>query len=384
MLATIAAIPVEDSITLSGLGTVAKLFGMATFAAWALTVFVTRRMRTPDTFHGLALALVAWVGLSLFWSLDKGTTLVRIETFLQLLALTVIAWDVLASDRAVRAALQAMSFGMWIAAASVYVNFSRGAESKYGRFGSFGPDPNYLAILLAIGMTLAWYQSMDTDRRALRVLNVLYVPVAAVALVLTGSRTGVVAIAVVAGYILSTVRRLRPASFVVLLLVIIGAVAAGSALVPETTLERIGSVGEEVTEGDLSGRAGIWFEARDEFLERPLVGVGAGASRAVLRGRVGHNVAITFGLELGIVGLALFAGMVISAMRFLRLLPQSYRRMWLAVLGIWAIGSLTMSLETRKLTFILFTLALAAGAASSHERTRRPAAALTTGPTGRG
>jgi len=357
LIATLLAIPVEDVWDLPGVGTLAKVLGLLAFGAWALSVLASGRMRATDAFHAFAFSLVAWVGLSLFWSLDTNTTLERIETFLQLLALSIVVWDICVSERMIGAALQALVFGLWVAAGSVFVNFARGVEAYYGRFASTGADPNYLAMTLALGIPMAWHLSLRTPNRALRVFNMLYIPVAGVAMGLTGSRGGFVAGFVAVAYILSTVKQLRPAGLVGLLVIVAVAITTISSIVPDTTFERIGSVGTEFAEGDLNGRAGIWLEARDAFVERPVFGIGAGASRAVLpTGKVGHNVAITMGLELGIVGLFLFGGMVGSALRAAAQGHQPDRRMWLVLLAIWGIGSLSLSLETRKFTWILLTL----------------------------
>ena len=125
------------------------------------------------------------------------------------------------------------------------------------------------------------------------------------------------------------------------------------------------SLGDEIGEGDLNGRVAIWLEAWDAFLEYPVAGIGAGASRAVVStGNVPHNVALTLALELGIVGLILFGGMVAAALRWSPSLPPRDRRMWWAVVAIWAVGALSLSVETRKLTWVVFSLLLAATAAA--------------------
>lgn len=357
LIATLVAIPIEDVWDLPGVGTLARVLGLLAFGAWALSVLASGRTRAPDTFHAFAFGLVVWVGLSLFWSLDTNATLERIETFLQLLALSIVIWDICVTERMVGAALQALVFGLSVAATSVFVNFARGVEAYYGRFASTGADPNYLSMTLALGMPIAWYLSLRSPNRALRIFNMLYVPVAAVAMGLTGSRGGFVAGFVAIAYILSTVKQLRPAGLGGLLVVIGLAITTILLIVPETTFERMGSVGDEITEGDLNGRVGIWLEARDAFVQRPLFGIGAGATRAVLpTGKVGHNVAITMGLELGIVGLLLFGGMVGSAIRAAARGHQPDRPMWFALLAIWGIGSLSLSLEPRKFTWILLTL----------------------------
>ncbi len=365
MLATLVTIPFEDVVKLPGLGTVARLFGLAAFATWAVSALASGTMRKPDASHVFAYGLVVWVGLGVFWSFDPGSTLDRIETFLQLLALSLLVWDLVDSAAAVRASIQALVIGLSVAAGSVFVNFARGVEAYYGRFASSGSDPNYLAMTLALGMPFAWYLAHHSPRRALRIANGAYLPVAAVAVALTGSRGGLLATSVALFYILVTIRRLRPAGFIALLILLGVATATAIQVVPESSFERIASVDEELIDGDLNGRAGIWLEARDAFFDRPVLGIGPGASRATLpTGKVGHNVVITVALELGIVGLALFVGFVAGTLRYLRSLPTSDRRLWLSVVAVWGVGSLSLSLETRKLTWVLFNLVLVASVAA--------------------
>jgi O-antigen ligase len=334
---------------------------LAAFAVWALSAWASGRMREPAVFHALALFLVVWVGLSLFWSLDPAETTDRIQTFLQIFALLLITWDLCDSDVALRQSLQALVLGLFVAAGSVFYNFAQGVQAYYGRFAASGADPNYMAMTLAMGLPLAWYLSTQPGARWLRWLNVLYLPVGIVATALTGSRGGLVATVVAVGYVLSTVRSLRPGGIVGLLLVFALGVGALSTVVPDYTFERIASLDDELSEGDLNGRAGIWNEASDAFGRRPIAGVGAGASRAALpTGKVGHNVLITVGLELGIVGLGIFCALVFAAVRKFGSLSAPDRRFWAVMLLIWSVGSLSLSLETRKITWILFTLVLVA------------------------
>lgn len=357
LLATLTSIPFEDVFKLPGIGTLARVFGLMTFAAWGLSAFSRGTMRRPHLFHTFAYGFVVWVGLSLFWSLDTTSTIERIETFLQLMALSVVAWDLLDSRAAINAAIQSLVLGLWVAAGSLFLNFAQGAEAYYGRFAASGADPNYMSLLLGLGIPLAWYLWLHPGHRMFRLLNILYLPVALVGMGLTGSRGGFVAGFVAIGYVLSTMRRLTFAGFIGLLIAVGAAIGAVSSIVPDTAVDRIASVGDEITEGDLNGRAGIWLEARDAFIERPLIGIGAGASRAALpTGKVGHNVAITVGLELGFVGFVLFAGMIAVALRTAAMTNQPDRRLWFVLFTIWAVGSLSLSLETRKITWLLVSL----------------------------
>jgi O-antigen ligase len=361
LLATLVTIPLEDVFEVPGIGTLARAFGLLAFVAWALSAFTQGSMRRPDGFHTFAFLLAIWAGLSLLWSLDTVKTLERIETYLQLLTLSLVVWDLCDSKRTIRDAMQALVIGMWLASSSVFINFAQGIESNYGRFSASGADPNYMSMMVAFGIPFAWYLALHSQRKSLRLLNLLYIPAAFLAMGLTGSRGGFVAGFVAIVYLLSTIRRLKPAGFIALLVASAAAVAAISAIVPETTAERVVSVGDAISEGDLNGRTEIWLEAWDAFVERPLAGIGAGASRAVLpSGKVPHSVAFTIGLELGIIGLTLFAGMVAASLRWAGALTRRDRLMWLAVVAIWATGAIALSLETRKLTWVLFSLLLGA------------------------
>lgn len=363
LLATLMTIPLEDIFQVPGIGTLARAFGIAAFAIWALSAFARGHMRQPDLFHSFAFALAAWVGFSLLWSFDPHRTLVSIETYLQLLTLSLVVWDLCDSSRTINSAIQALVVGMWLASISLFLNFARGIESDYGRFSASGADPNYMAVMVAFGIPLAAYLVMHTNHRGLRLLNLAYIPAAGLVMGLTGSRGGFLAGFVAAVYLLTTARRQRPSGLIALVLAVVATVALVSLVVPDSALERTVSLGDEIGQGDLNGRVAIWLEAWDAFVQYPVAGIGAGASRAVLpTGNVPHNVAITLALELGIIGFALFAGMVATALRSSHLLTPRDRRMWWAVFGIWVVGSMSLNLETRKLTWVIFSLLLAATA----------------------
>jgi len=360
LLATLLTIPLEDVFQVPVIGTLARVFGIAAFAVWGLSVFAAEGMRRPTYFHLFALGLVAWVGFSLLWSFDPNSTLINIETFLQLFTLSLVVWDLCDSRRTLNAAIQALVVGMWLASASLFLNFARGIESHYGRFSASGADPNYMSVMLALGIPLAWYMVTNTRHRSLRFLNLLYIPAAVLAMGLTGSRGGFLAGFIAVVYLTIAAGRRRLGGLIVLLIAVAATVLLVSVIVPDGAAERTVNLDDEDA---LNGRVGIWMDAWDAFVQYPVSGVGAGASRAVLpTGNVPHNVALTVILELGIIGLALAAGLVATALRWSRFLTPWDRQMWWSVVGIWAVGSISLNLETRKLTWVIFSLVLAATA----------------------
>lgn len=374
LLVTVFSFPMEEVVKLPGLGTISRLLGLAVFAAWTAATFTTRRTRPPVSFHATFLALVVWVGFSLFWSLDPTASGARLLTYMQLFVLTLIVWDFCDSEKSILNVMQALIVGLWLNAANSYWNFARGIEAEYERFSSSGSDANEAALLLAIGIPFALYLALHSSTRWIGVFNMSYVPVAVVAIALSGSRTVIVAGLAVVVYIVSIVRNMRPTAMIALLVLLIGGFAAISVVVPSSAVERSASVGTAVSEGELNGRAQIWSESVESFVERPLHGAGAGATREALpTGKVAHNVVLTMAVELGLVGVILFALLGVTLIRAVWSMETDARNLWLAVLCTWAIGSLTLAIETRKYTWLVLGLAVAASSvAVSQERISRP------------
>ncbi|MGI9604619.1 MAG: O-antigen ligase family protein [Acidimicrobiales bacterium] len=363
LLATIWSLPIEEQVTLPVIGTISKILGLAAFVAWGIAGLVRGTMREPSAFHKAMFGLAVWVGLSLFWSADPTASGGRFITYLQLLFLTLMIWDLCVTDRQIRAAMQALVLGLWVNAANGYLNFARGIEAEFGRFSSTGSDANEAALLLAIGIPFALYLALDSPKSVLRTINFAYVPVGAVAIALSGSRTALVAGVAVVVYAVLATRRIHRFGIVVLVVLVGVSLWAITTVVPSEVIDRSLQVGTNVSEGDFGERAIIWGEAREAFESRPLAGVGAGATRAVLpTGKVAHNVVITIGVELGLVGLLLFFTIGTNLVLAVIGMRPGERQMWIAVLCTWTIGSLTLAIDTRKYTWLLFALVVAAAA----------------------
>ncbi len=374
LLATIFAIPFEESVKVPGLGTLAKALGLAAFAAWFLGVLVSGRMRTPVLFHYLFFGFGVWTSLSLYWSLDTSATAGRIVTFFLLFALVLVIWDLCDTPEAVRGALQAYVLGTWVASISVFVSFAQNNQVKYGRFAADGAaDPNVMALFLAIGLPIAWYLYLNAQNRYARWVNLAYMPAGVLAMALTGSRGGFIVGSVALVYVVMTIPRKKPIAFVSTIIVLIGAAVIVVMLVPAESFERIGTVDESIASGDLNGRTEIWQRAWDVYVEHPLLGTGAGSTRRVLGlDKVGHNVGVTAGLELGVIGAVLLAAIIFVVFRRALSMRRPERRMWLTVLIMWMIGGISLDLATKKVTWLLFGLLVAAAvtelAASSSRR----------------
>jgi hypothetical protein len=140
---------------------------------------------------------------------------------------------------------------------------------------------------------------------------------------------------------------------------------AVQALVPQSSLERLGTTATSIAEGDLNQRGTIWLEGIDVVADHPLLGIGSGAFRgAVASGKVAHNVYLSVLTETGIIGFILFG--IILAIVVHEALHQSRweSRLWLSVLLVWALGASVHTWEQKKPTWLFLGLVVVSAALS--------------------
>jgi O-antigen ligase len=364
LLAVVFAIPFETVLLLPGVGTLTRTFGLVAFAAWGLSLLVTRRVRRPESFHLLVVGFIVWVVMSFFWTVDIPSTYERIVTFVQLLGLVLMVWDLCDRAQAIRAALQAYVLGASVTfIALLLVSFGGGVQEYSNRLTSVGADPNNMALSFALGVPMAWYLALHTNRRAVRWANGGYLAAAMLGIALSGSRAGVIAGVIAILFVLTTFAQLRYSAITASLAVVAGGLVTIRAFVPARTLDRLMSIGDEFARGDLNGRVAIWRDGLNTFIERPILGSGAGTIRFGLpTGTVGHNLAVEMGVELGIVGLVLLGAVLVVAVRRAAAQASLESRLWLFILATWAVGAGSLNVDHSKVTWFLLSLVVAGAA----------------------
>jgi O-antigen ligase len=132
---------------------------------------------------------------------------------------------------------------------------------------------------------------------------------------------------------------------------------------------------DELQEGTLTHRTLIWTAGLDIFRDHALIGTGAGSYgtavlRAIDRPYVAHNSFLSVLVELGVIGVILFGGLLASMFySALRMAPRE-RHFWLAMLITWVVGVSVLTWESRKPTWFLFAM-LAAHVHASRTVVRR-------------
>ena len=370
-LGLIFVIPFQNVVEVPGLGTIAKGIGLVAMLFWVLTVLNERRVRRPTAFHGAVLVYVAWNAVSLVWSIDVPETLERTLTYVQLFGLVYIVWDLCSTRSAVCAAFQAYVLGAYVSVANQLLNYGSGVAEVTNRYTATGFNSNMLALILGLGMPLAWYLVVAPPgerpaSRLLRLVNLAYLPAALFAILLTASRAGFFGILPVFVLVLYSVGRMRFRLAALALGVAAALAALVIALVPQASFDRLAKTGSVVREGTWNDRLAIWRETGDIIAENPLLGTGAKSHRMAARQtqKVAHNFALSILSELGVVGFLLFLVPFALAAREVREMPRHEWSVWLTVLAIWLLNNATHDFDYAKQTWLLLGMAVASARAS--------------------
>ena len=129
------------------------------------------------------------------------------------------------------------------------------------------------------------------------------------------------------------------------------------------SIERLSHTGDELAEGDLTGRTTIWGVAFDLFLERPILGIGTGAFQQAAAPEFGrpmspHNTFLEAAVTNGLVGFLLFSGMFAIALVTVLQMGKTSRVYLLIALATLVVGSIPSNAYNAKhLWFLLALLA---------------------------
>jgi O-antigen ligase len=384
-LGLVFVIPFSELLDIPPLGTLGRIVGLPVMAFWLLTVIATGRLRRPTPVLGAAFLFVFWYVLSATWSLDSLRTLEVGQTYLQLLALLYIVWDLYTTQRAVLLAFQVYVLGCYVPMWSLVENYRAGITEASHRYTATGFNSNLLAMGLALGLPLAWCLVLSPRSRKrgagiLRLVTMAYLPIGLFAILLTASRAGFFGGILVLPLMALSLRRFRLQGALAAVVLAVGAGAVVLAWTPETSLQRLAGTGSTVESGDFNARGPIWRESLLSIAAHPLMGVGGGTHRLAARitQKVAHNFILGLGVEVGLIGLALFCAILVVTALEVRKLPRWDQWLWLTLFGIWLVNTLTHNWEDSKPTWLFLGLAVAS-ANATRQRATSPALRVVSG-----
>jgi len=361
-----------------------KVLASLTFVSFALALlkdqelFERFRKLWQQPLALAVLAFMLWVSVSILWATDQGAALTATGTFLGVFGLMVVTG--MLEGRYLALAWAGLVFSAALSVPAGYIlPVPEGSDMAVsGRFGPGGAGPNSYACFTAIAFFVAYFGLL----RRHRMIAFLLVPVFLYGIFATGSRTGLMALAVPPLLALFVPRLAPRLGWRVLPMYVLGAAAIAVVVlaipsVGEPALERLSTLSQAQSEETWSGRWSIWQGGLDVIASHPILGVGAGnfaegaiqsstkvAAYSATRGEaagVAHNMIIGVGSQLGLVGLILFLVVLLYAFKTAVPIAQRSSLGTGVFLGLIAsmIAGMSLEWEVYEIVYVLFGSVLA-------------------------
>ena len=378
------AIPWEDAITIPGFGTTARLIGVVTVVFGLMAIIEKGAIKRPAPGHFMFGLFVISAAATYLWSLYPEGTLTQTVTYLQLLLLAWLIWELCPNDRAQQGLLRAYVLGTYVSGLDTIIRFLSHQESAYQRYAGSGLDANDLGLMMALSIPVSYYLLIQ-EKGPLVWIYRLQLLVAGTTILLTASRGATLACLVALAIVTLTQARLTIHKKIALLLTLVLLISGVMIFVPETSWQRLSTMPDELEHGTFTGRTVIWSAGWRIFREHPFLGIGTNAFRVIVSRELSepirlddptspappaHNTFLSVLVEQGILGFAVFAALLFVLGFSVAGLPPFPQKLWIVVLLVWAVGVSSLTWEMRKPTWFFFGL-LAAQCATL-ERKRVP------------
>jgi O-antigen ligase len=364
-------IPWEKSVVVANLGTVSRSIGLLAFAAGILAAVRHRStLRPPNLALVLAALFVVWSAATWLWSIDRAASFARASTFVQLLAMAWLVWESTRTEQEQRQLLHAYVAGSVVASAATLIRYAQGRQTYWLRYAAAGFDPNDLALTIALAIPMAFYIARCA-RAPMAWFHRAAIAVICAAILLTGSRMGLIAALLGFTYMLWTWRGADPAQRASAAVLLAGLLLGAVFFAPAATRARIATLPGELTAGTLHNRTQIWKAGLKALKRHPIVGAGSGAYPDAVRpwlgvpGRAGHeyvahNTFLSVLVETGVIGFSVYALLLLVLLLWIAMLPLPQAALWMTALAVWTAGVMTLTWEHRKPSWLIFGLIMTA------------------------
>jgi O-antigen ligase len=361
-------LPWEGVVRVANTAIASRLTGMLAMGCAVFAVLFSGRLRRWHSLHVAALVFVLTAAFELLVFHPGDRLPDKFYTYVQLFLVLWIVWEVARSRDRMLGLLLAYVLGAYVAAFMTLLVY-RSSGGALRRFAAGGVDPNDLAMKLSLALSMAWYLGNTFRHRLLLWICRGYLPVAIVAIGLTGSRGGMLAGIVALTIVPLSMTRLSPKRLVMTLAMLFLAGGLAVVYVPEKIVQRLSTTSTEVEDLSVGGRFKLWRAGFRALPQHPILGFGtssyikATSPELGSSAKVAHNSFISVLVEQGIVGLTLFLLMFLAVFRAVRQLPQPERRFGLVLFCTLVVAMSPLTWEQQKSAW--FVLAALVGLANA-------------------
>lgn len=307
---------------------IVKLSSLIVFIGWALQGFSIRLSSILKWF----VALAALATFSILWAIDSANTIGQVFRFLWPSIIVAFAMNSsIKSMRDIQLYLAAFVLGAIIATSATFLfreaTLSMAEYASEERLSAFGQDQNTLAYLLSVAVTITLDFFRRTSRVLLKAICIAMMLAFVIAILSTGSRTGVIVTAIVFMLFMLSTSSIKTWITVVVVILLMAPIIYN--YIPESMWARFSETEELVSSGNFSDRGFIWAAGMQAFAsENILLGVGYSNFSSMLQQHFGwqmasHNTYLSYLVDLGIIGLILFLILLCKMLLFCRQIKKS-------------------------------------------------------------
>lgn len=367
LLLFIFAIPWEYSADFGApLGNIARLLGVVLLLVGIPAVLRCGAMRSPGPLQVLALMFFLWACCTCFWSVSPDASPMKMRAYVQEIMVVWFAWEFVETADDLRTVFRVWLAGSWVLAVLTVANFAIAdpATSEQIRFAAFGQDPNDVARYLDLGFPLAALLLDGNENWIGKTLAIGYFPLGFAGVLLTASRSGFLTgiVALIGCAILLFYRWPKGLLAVALVLPSIAVLIWG--LAPHATIERLGTIAQQVQGGDLNQRLNIWSAGWRAFLQAPICGHGAGSFVSAARlapSDTAHNTILSIIVEGGLVALFIAAAIVTASVRAIAATRGALYLALGTLMMIWLLSSAVGTVAESRTTWLMFVVIAISG-----------------------
>ncbi len=374
----IVLVPFDNLLQIGSFGTLTKLVGMVAAVALFLALLARQKFVAPGPPVFVLFGLLAWMAMTITWSLDNGDSFKIMPTYVALFGLYAIL-AIAPPDRAEFKTTMLLVVLGGIAAALYGINLfyhdpSLSADPEKARLvlhtDSATIDPNHFSDALLFPAALITMWGLRSRRALIKTVAFGGLSVLAVAIVVSGSREALLAFGLVMAYF--AVRSRYRAQLLVPFAVLCVALLSMQSSMWDRFSKLFSTGG--------AGRADIWKVGAEAAKHRPIQGYGVGNfpdAYDIFYLRIhqtypfgfnspAHNLVLHYVVELGVIGFGIMIAWFWLNVKILRSIPPESEwydhriALEAAFLGVITV-SLTIDLFTYKYAWMVWMLIIMLG-----------------------
>lgn len=364
LLAYVFTIPWENIITIPGVGTLSRYVGILAIGISLLAILLSGNFKMHRA-HIWALGFVLFSAISFWWTVDPEETMIRVPQYGLLFAFFWALFNVVETPLQARQILIAYVLGAYVACLDTIQNFLSGSTVVYQRYAAANFDPGDLSFVLALAVPMSWYLALNKENSRLVWVYRLYPLMAIAVILLTAARAGLIGVAVGLGFMAITLPRASWRIKGLAIVAVLTALWVIPTFIPQESLDRLATLGEEIGSGTLNDRTNIWNAGFDVFSEHIFLGTGAATFGADMedhpwfrRWTAPHNLFVGISTEMGMVGIVILFMILLEVFLCAIQMPPLERMLWLTEFVILFLAFMAQNWEFRKQLWFIWGMIL--------------------------